>query len=82
LHGREVAEPAAAEIERFYASGLATPADRGFLDQALRNYQAVTESKPAMARKLAKHIQEIETQYHKDQAGQFAKLWPEFKGLV
>jgi hypothetical protein len=35
-----------------------------------------------MARKLAKHIQEIETQYHKDQAGQFAKLWPEFKGLV
>jgi pyruvate-formate lyase-activating enzyme len=82
LHGREVAEPAAAEIERFYASGLATPADRGFLDQALRNYQAVTESKPAMARKLAKHIEEIETQYHKDQAGQFEKLWPEFKGLL
>lgn len=82
LHGREVAEPAAAEIERFYASGLATPADRGFLDQALRNYQAVTESRPDMARKLAKHIQEIETQYHKDQAGQFARLWPEFKGLV
>lgn len=82
LHGREVAEPAAAEIERFYASGLATPADRGFLDQALRNYQAVTESKPDMARKLAKHIQEIETQYHTDQAGQFARLWPEFKGLV
>ena len=82
LHGPEVAKPAAEEIERFYASGLATPADRGFLDQALRNYQAVTESKPAVARKLAKHIQEIETQYHPDQAGQFEKLWPEFASLI
>ena len=82
LHGREVAEPAAAEIERFYATGLATPADRGFLDQALRNYQAVTESRPGMAQKLAKHINDIETKYHPDQAGQFAKLWPEFESLI
>lgn len=82
LHGPEVARPAAEEIERFYASGLATPADCGFLDQALRNYQAVTESKPAVARKLAKHIQEIETQYHPDQVGQFEKLWPEFGSLI
>ena len=82
LHGKEVAEPAAAEIERFYATGLATDGDRAFLDQALRNYRAVTESKPTMAYKLSKHIQEIETQYHSDQAGQFAKLWPELQSLI
>lgn len=82
LHGVEVAEPAAAEIERFYATGLAGDGDRAFLDQALRNYRSVTESRPAMARKLAKHIQEIETQYHSDQAGQFAKLWPELQTLI
>lgn len=82
LHGVEVAAPAAEEIERFYATGLATDGDRAFLDQALRNYRAVSESKPAMARKLAKHIQEIETQYHSDQAGQFAKLWPELQILI
>lgn len=82
LHGREVAEPAAAEIERFYATGLATDGDRAFLDQALRNYRAVTESKPAMARKFAQHIKEIESKYHPDQAGQFSKLWPELEPLI
>ena len=82
LHGKEVAEPAAAEIESFYTTGLATDSDRVFLDQALRNYRAVTESRPDMARKLAKHIQEIETKYHPDQAGQFVKLWPEFENLI
>jgi hypothetical protein len=82
LHGREVAEPAAKEIERFYASGLAVDSDKAFLDQALRNYQSVTESKPVLASKFAKHIKEVEFQYHPDQAGQFAKLWPELQELI
>ena len=82
LHGREVAEPAAAEINRFYATGLATDAERMFFDQALRNYAAVTQSNPVMAKKFATHIHEIETKYHPDQAGQFAKLWPELNIII
>ena len=82
LHGREVAALAAAEINRFYATGLATDAERMFFDQALRNYAAVTQSNPVMAKKFATHIYEIETKYHPDQVGQFAKLWPELNIII
>ena len=82
LHGHQVAEPAAAEIEKFYSTGLATASDRAFLDQALVNYHAITQDRPDMAAKFSQHITQIETQYHPDQAGQFVKLWPELKGLL
>ena len=82
LHGREVAESAAAEITQFYATGLATDAERVFFDQALQNYAAATVSNPVMAKKFATHIHEIETKYHADKTGQFAKLWPELTPLM
>ena len=81
LHGPVVAYAAMAEIERFYNMGIATPAERMFFDQALQNYQAVTEAKPAIENKFATHIQEIETQYHPDSKGKFQVLWPELSSL-
>lgn len=82
LHGPKVAEAAAAEIERFYATGLATDAERQFFDNALNTYRNVKQEQPGITHKFREHIAEIETQYHKDQAGQFEKLWPELAHLV
>jgi radical SAM protein with 4Fe4S-binding SPASM domain len=82
LHGPKVAAAAAAEIERFYATGLATPAERQFFDNALNTYRAVIQARPGIEAKFQQHITEIETQYHKDQAGQFATLWPELAHLT
>lgn len=77
LHGPVVAQAAIAEIERFYAMGVATPEEKNFFDQALRNYQAVTQANPGIEAKFAEHIQEIENKYHPDTKGKFATLWPE-----
>jgi hypothetical protein len=82
LHGPEVAEAAAAEIERFYATGLATPAERMFFDNSLATYRNVKQERPGITKKFKQHIAEIETQYHKDQAGQFETLWPELAHLT
>jgi radical SAM protein with 4Fe4S-binding SPASM domain len=82
LHGSEVAAAAADEIEQFYATGLATPAERQFFDNALNTYRAVTQARPGIETKFRQHITEIETRYHKDCAGQFVQLWPELAYLV
>ena len=82
LHGPEVAAAAAAEIERFYATGLATPAEQQFFDNALNTYRAVSQARTGVEAKFCQHITEIETQYHKDCAGQFVQLWPELAHLV
>jgi radical SAM protein with 4Fe4S-binding SPASM domain len=81
LHGPVVAQEAIAEIERFYAMGIATPAERSFFDQALRNYQAVEKARPGIEYQFAQHIQAIENQYHPDSKGKFATLWPELASL-
>jgi hypothetical protein len=82
LYGPAVAQAAADEIERFYATGLATPAERQFFDNALTTYRAVTQERPGITKQFRKHITEIETQYHKDQAGKFVTLWPELAHLT
>jgi MoaA/NifB/PqqE/SkfB family radical SAM enzyme len=78
LHGPEVAALAADEIEKFYALGIATPVEKQFFDQALSRYRNVAQEQPGILQKFRQHITEIETQYHADKAGEFARLWPEF----
>jgi uncharacterized Fe-S cluster-containing radical SAM superfamily protein len=77
LHGPNVAALAAAEIERFYTTGLATPVEKQFFDNALNTYREITQERAGISDKFKKHIVEIETQYHPDKAGEFARLWPE-----
>jgi MoaA/NifB/PqqE/SkfB family radical SAM enzyme len=77
LHGPDVAALAAAEIEKFYALNIATPAEKQFFDQALDKYRAVTSATTGIEEQFKQHIQEIETKFHPDKLGEFAKLWPE-----
>jgi hypothetical protein len=79
LHGPDVAELAATEIERFYATGIATPAEQQFFDQALNNYRAVKRERAGITRQFQQHIQDIETRYHPDTLGKFKQLWPEIQ---
>jgi hypothetical protein len=72
-----VAELAAQEIEHFYATGIATPAEQQFFDQALNNYRTNTQERLGTTRRFQQHIQDIETKYHPDTQGQFEQLWPE-----
>ena len=82
LHGPSVAELAAAEIERFYATGLATDAERMFFDNSLNTYRNVTQEQQDILQKFKTHISEIETQYHPDKAGEFVRCWPELATLL
>jgi hypothetical protein len=81
LHGPGVAQEAIAEIERFYAMGIATPVEKSFFDQALNNYRAVTQARDGIEQQFAQHIHAIETKYHPTTQGQFARLWPELATL-
>jgi radical SAM protein with 4Fe4S-binding SPASM domain len=79
--GPAVAELAIAEIDKFYAMGIATPAETQFFDQIKLKYQ--TEMHPYLINQhqFKKHTQRIETQYHTDTLGQFEQLWPELAFL-
>ena len=77
LHGPAVARLATAEIEQFYALGIATPAEQQFFDQALSKYNSIVDAHPGIIKKFKKHIHDIETQYHLGTQGQFNQFWPE-----
>ena len=81
LHGAEVASQATDEINRFYASGTATPTEHEFFDQALATYQQVKSVKPEISNQFQKHTHDIEHVYHTDQLGGFVELWPELAHL-
>lgn len=77
LHGADVAQAAAAEIREFYGMNIASPAERVFFDQALSKYDSITTAQSKITRQFKQHIHAIETQYHPNTAGDFARLWPE-----
>lgn len=81
LHGPEVAQAAAAELEEFYSMNIATSVEKQFFDQALEKYRLVVSAKPGIERRFRQHITDNETVFHPDKAGQFAQLWPELKSL-
>jgi organic radical activating enzyme len=81
LHGPGVAKQAINEIEQFYSLGIATPAEQQFFDQAMATYQQVKILNPTIQNQFQQHIHAIEHVYHTDQAGRFAKLWPELAHL-
>jgi len=77
LHGPEVAAEAIAEIERFYAMGIATPAEKIFFNNSLNMYRSVTKAKDGIEEKFKQHILDNENVFHQDKLGQFETLWPE-----
>lgn len=81
LHSPAVAAIAAQEIEKFYAMGIATPAEKQFFDQALSQYSVVTQAGDNIPEQFKQHIHDIETKFHPDTKGQFQLLWPELAHL-
>ena len=76
-HGPEVAELASQEIRRFSAMNVAkTPAEQRFFDRVLAKYSQSMPN-PIIQQKFRQHIQDNETVFHPDKAGEFARLWPE-----
>ena len=81
LHGADVAQLAAQEIEKFYSLGIAKDSERQFFDHALEKYLSISQERPGITKKFQQHILDNETKYHPDQAGNFLKLWPELAHL-
>jgi hypothetical protein len=81
LHGPAVAAKAIADIEQFYAMGIATPAEKIFFDNSLNIYRNVKQAHAGVEEKFKQHILDIETVFHPDQLGQFEQLWPELAHL-
>ena len=81
-HNRAIAQLAADEIEKFYATGLATDAERVFFDTLLQQYRSNTNTISDQTQEFVKHIHDMETKYHPDQQGKFAQLWPEISSLL
>lgn len=82
LHGKQVADLAAAEIEKFYSMNIVKPAETAFFDQALSTFRSITAVNAPMQEKFQQHIKTIETQYHQNKLGQFVQLWPELEFLL
>jgi MoaA/NifB/PqqE/SkfB family radical SAM enzyme len=82
LHGPDVAKLAIDEIEKFYATGIATDTEIQLFDNALSTYKQITHERPGITKSFKDHINEIETKFHTDQIGQFHKLWPEFNNIL
>ena len=82
MYGKEVAQLAAAEIEHMYATCQIDDHDRAFFDTALAHYRGQLNPNPAALDQLDQYIKQLESQYHPDQQGQFAVLWPELESLL
>jgi hypothetical protein len=80
-YGKEIAQLAATEIERVFATCDVDSEEQLLFSTALGVYQSKTQSNPDMLSQLQKFVTEIE-QYHPDQQGQFARLWPELSNLL
>ena len=79
-HSQQIRDLAQVELEKVLARADLTDSERSFFDQAYQNYQQPSTVDLALEFKI--HIQEIEQQYHTDQQGKFAELWPEFGNLL
>jgi MoaA/NifB/PqqE/SkfB family radical SAM enzyme len=79
-HSVEIKSLAQTELERVLTRTDLTADERRFFEQAQQNYFNPTDT--VLTKDLNQHIKEIETQYHQDQRGAFAKLWPEIYSLI
>jgi hypothetical protein len=80
-HGKEIAQLAAAEIERVFTTCNVDSEEQLLFNTALNVYQSKTQSNLDMLSQLQKFVTEIE-QYHPDQQGKFKELWPELSNLL
>jgi sulfatase maturation enzyme AslB (radical SAM superfamily) len=74
-HSLAIRDLAVNEIQKVLSRTDLTTGERTFFTQAEQNYHSTATHD--LSNELQAHINEIEQQYHTDQQGQFAALWPE-----
>jgi len=74
-HNQTVRNLAKVEIKQLLKRIDLTDSERSFFETALNNFNSAKEQDESV--KLRQHINDIETLYHSNKAGQFHKLWPE-----
>jgi sulfatase maturation enzyme AslB (radical SAM superfamily) len=67
------------EIDQLLALDICLPSERMFFDNVKNS---MSYSKNNLDARLLQHIQDIETLYHIDKAGQFNNLWPELWEVI
>ena len=81
-HGPDIAQLAIAEIQRVFAECSVDAEEQDLFESALNNYRSQTEPRLDMLKQLQTFVQNIETKYHPDRLGDFARLWPELGALL
>lgn len=81
LHGPQVADLAAAEIETLQQKNMFSGAEQEFFTQALDKYRSGDAAREHIATKFWNFTINLETKYHPDTQGQFEQLWPELSWL-
>lgn len=81
LHGPQVAELAAAEIEILQKQNAFSDMEQAFFSQALDKYRSGDAARPYIKEKFWNFTNNLETNYHPDTQGQFEQLWPELSWL-
>jgi len=80
--GISTTELAHKEIEKLLATGICLENEQKFFEDVLISFEKTKYSNDSdLAKKFVEHIKEIEFRYHRDQQGNFWKLWPEFNLL-
>jgi hypothetical protein len=78
--GQPVKQMVQTELQTVLGRNDLTNSERDFLQVALIN--VTKDHEPIDLQQLRSHIDEIENQYHPDQQGKFAQLWPEISSLL
>jgi MoaA/NifB/PqqE/SkfB family radical SAM enzyme len=73
--GADVLAMARSEIKILLNRNICLPPEHEFFENVLHAQHNNDDLRSA----LAQHVHEIENQYHKNQQGQFARLWPEIE---
>ena len=76
--GSDIANLARQHIHDLLEMGICLPAEQSFFEQVLSGLKEREDRRD----ELRQHVQQIESQYHQDQQGQFARLWPEILELM
>jgi MoaA/NifB/PqqE/SkfB family radical SAM enzyme len=76
--GPRVLDLACQEIKNLLALDICLDSERQFFQTVLTEFLV----KDDLRLQLKQHIDEIENQYHKDQAGNFVTLWPELEQAI
>ena len=76
--GADVMALARSEIKILLNRNICLPLEHEFFENVLH----AQDTNNDLRSDLVKHVHEIENQYHKNQQGQFARLWPELERII